>query len=168
MSVHLTPGFYQLRRFPPLSCPPSDLRQVPDHQEVFASREDGVSIVIEVLSFEEEIPSEDGTKKNADGGGDGGGGGGGGSSARHFFDDLAAANGASSSTCDFCADMTDRRGRCFCGDEKIVIHKFVFIKPGAGCAAAAVAAAVRLCCFFLLVVVLLLGVCTLALLASPK
>lgn len=68
----------------------SDLRQVPDHQEAFVSRVDGVSIVIEVLSFEEDLSSE----------GDG-------ASARHFFDDLAAANGAASSSCDFCADLTD-------------------------------------------------------------
>lgn len=61
------------------------------------SREDGVSIVVEVLSFETEIPPDsDGKEDN------------GGSSARHFFDDLAAANGASRSACDFCADMTDR------------------------------------------------------------
>lgn len=60
------------------------------------SREDGVSIVVEVLSFETEIvPDSEGN-------------GGGGSSARHFFDDLAAANGASRSDVDFCADMTDR------------------------------------------------------------
>lgn len=53
---------------------------------------DGVSIVIEVLSFEDDLSS----------GGDG-------ASARHFFDDLAAANGAASSSCDFCADLSDRR-----------------------------------------------------------
>lgn len=65
---------------------------MPDHQEAFVSRVDGVSVVIEVLSFEEDLSSD----------GDG-------ASARHFFDDLAAANGAASSSCDFCADLTDRR-----------------------------------------------------------
>lgn len=60
------------------------------------SREDGVSIVIEVLSFETEISSESGGEDR------------GGASARHFFDDLATANGASRSTVDFCQDMTDR------------------------------------------------------------
>eukprot|EP00903_Cladosiphon_okamuranus_P006551 g6399.t1 len=73
----------------------SDLRQVPDHQEAFVSREDGVSIVIEVLSFEADIPP------------DSDGNDGGGASARHFFDDLATANGASRSTVDFCGDMSD-------------------------------------------------------------
>ncbi|CAM9762846.1 unnamed protein product [Pylaiella littoralis] len=72
----------------------SDLRQVPDHQEAFVSREDGISIIIEVLSFEAEISSE------LDGHGDG-------ASARHFFEDLTAANGASSSACDYCADLSD-------------------------------------------------------------
>lgn len=74
-------------RFEPLV---SDLRQVPDHQEAFVSREDGVSVVIEVLSFEADLSSEED-----------------GSSARHFFDDLAVANGASSSVIDFCADLTE-------------------------------------------------------------
>ena len=60
------------------------------------SREDGVSIVIEVLSFETEIPPDPDGKNSC------------GASARHFFDDLAAANGASRSTVDFCEDMTDR------------------------------------------------------------
>eukprot|EP00752_Nemacystus_decipiens_P003955 g3621.t1 len=73
----------------------SDIRQVPDHQEAFVSREDGVSVVIEVLSFETEIPTDPDGKDS------------GGASARHFFDDLASANGASISTVDFCEDMTD-------------------------------------------------------------
>lgn len=69
----------------------SDIRQVPDHQEVFVSKEGRVSIVIELLSFEENLPSaEDGA------------------SARHFFNDLGTANGASTSVCDFCADLSDR------------------------------------------------------------
>lgn len=55
-----------------------------------------MSIVIEVLSFETEIPS-DSDGKDSDG-----------ASARHFFDDLATANGASRCTVDFCADMSDR------------------------------------------------------------
>lgn len=93
-AAHITPGpFYDAS----LPRPPSHLRQVPDHQEVFADREVGISVVVEVLSFEEGVPS-DGTEN----------GGGGGSSARYFFDDLASANGALSSTCDFCVDMTDR------------------------------------------------------------
>ncbi|CBJ29147.1 conserved unknown protein [Ectocarpus siliculosus] len=72
----------------------SDLRQVPDHQEVFASKEDGISIVIEVLSFEADINMDEQARKD-------------GASARHFFDDLAAANGATSSACDFCGDLSD-------------------------------------------------------------
>ncbi|CAM9938365.1 unnamed protein product, partial [Hapterophycus canaliculatus] len=81
----------------------SDLRQVPDHQEVFASKEDGISIIVEVLSFEADIETDavaDAEGKKT------------GRSARHFFDDLADANGASSSNCDFCADLTDRREAC--------------------------------------------------------
>ncbi|CAM9359908.1 unnamed protein product [Ectocarpus fasciculatus] len=74
----------------------SDLRQVPDHQEVFASKDDGISIVIEVLSFEADISMDEQAKKD-------------GASARHFFDDLAAANGATSSACDFCGDLSDRQ-----------------------------------------------------------
>lgn len=86
---------------PPPSSLHSDLRQVPDHQEAFVSREDGIGIVIELLSFETEISSE------LDGKGDG-------ASARHFFDDLAAANGSSSSACDYCADLSDRCERTIC------------------------------------------------------
>lgn len=87
----------------------SDLRQVPDHQEAFVSRSDGVSVVIEVLSFETDIDtpcSPPLAPVLPSGDGDGSVAGIGGESARHFFDDLAEANGATSSTCDFCADVT--------------------------------------------------------------
>lgn len=83
---------------------------------MFASQSDGVSVVIEVLTFEEDLPgagANAGADTSADAGADAGadddaGAGADGQSAKHFFEDLATANGASSSVCDFCGNLTDR------------------------------------------------------------
>lgn len=57
------------------------------------SQNDEMSIIIELLSFEADLP-DDGID---------------GQSARHFFDDLADANSAQESVCDFCGDVSGRR-----------------------------------------------------------
>eukprot|EP00611_Tribonema_gayanum_P002669 TRINITY_DN1200_c0_g1_i5.p1 TRINITY_DN1200_c0_g1~~TRINITY_DN1200_c0_g1_i5.p1 ORF type:complete len:176 (-),score=41.84 TRINITY_DN1200_c0_g1_i5:1581-2063(-) len=63
----------------------SELRQVPDNQEVYVDA-DNNSIVIELLELQPGLES--------------------GSSARHYFQDLAVANESQDTTVEWCADVT--------------------------------------------------------------
>lgn len=50
----------------------SDLRQVPDHQEVYLDQRSTASFIVEILSYEDSVPDDN--------------------AAAYFFDDLAQAN----------------------------------------------------------------------------
>ncbi|CAM9688616.1 unnamed protein product [Choristocarpus tenellus] len=65
----------------------SNIRQVPDNQEVFVSRDGDISLMVELLSLEPDLTE--------------------GQSASFFFDDLAKVNEAVSSHRDFCGDLTE-------------------------------------------------------------
>lgn len=67
---------------------PSEIRQVPDTQEVFVDRDTDISLILELLELERGVANS--------------------ASARYFFQDLAEHNEASNTAVELEADLTAR------------------------------------------------------------